>query len=208
MNPAQHDSYAADYDAQVRAYDCHIADLLFGLCYEFIRPGQSLLDVGTGSGLAAQPFARAGLQVSGMDFSPAMLEICRAKGFFADLQRHDLTSLPWPYPTNRFDHLAACGVFHFIPQLEAIFAEAAHLLKPGGLFAFTTRLPTADPQAEPYTRHLAGDFEIFSHSTTTIAALLKQSALTRLKLQKCFVGEDVFLVWIAQKCQGYTPKQS
>ena len=63
MNPAQHDSYAADYDAQVRAYDCHIADLLFGLCYEFTRPGQSLLDVGTGSELAAQPFARAGLQV-------------------------------------------------------------------------------------------------------------------------------------------------
>jgi predicted TPR repeat methyltransferase len=173
VNPTQHDSYAAVYDAQVRAYDCHIADLLFGLCYEFTRPGQSLLDVGTGSGLAAQPFARAGLQVSGMDFSPTMLETCRAKGFFADLQQHDLTSTPWPYPAAHFDHLVACGVFHFIPQLEAIFVEAARLLKPGGVFAFTTRFPTTNLQEEAYTRHLAGEFEIFSHSTAAIERLFR-----------------------------------
>jgi predicted TPR repeat methyltransferase len=199
MNHTQHDSYAADYDAQVRAYNCYIADLVFGLCYEFIHPGQRLLDAGTGSGLSAQPFARAGLQVSGMDFSPAMLDICRAKGFFADIQQHDLALTPWPYPADHFDHLVACGVFHFIPGLESIFAEAARLLKPAGCFAFTTRFTTADLPADPYTRHLAGDFEIFSHSQAYIEAMLKRSALTQLKLQKCFVGEDIFLIMVAQK---------
>lgn len=200
MNPARHDSYAADYDAQVRAYDCHIADLVFGLCYEFIRPGQSLLDSGTGSGLSAQPFARAGLRVSGMDFSPAMLEICRAKGFFADLQEHDLTTTPWPYPAAHFDHLVACGVFHFVPELESILVEVVRLLKPGGLFAFTTRFATtADLQGERYTHHLAGDFEIFSHSQHYIGALLKQCGLSRMKLQKCFISEDIFLIWVARK---------
>ena len=199
MNHSQHDSYAADYDKQVCAYDCHIADLVFGLCYEFVYPGQNLLDVGTGSGLSAQPFTRAGLQVSGMDFSPAMLEICRVKGFFTDLQQHDVAVTPWPYPANHFDHLVACGVFHFIPGLDSILAEAARLLKPGGHFSFTTRFPTADLLGEPYTRHLAGDFEVFSHSQSYIEALLKQYALTRLKLQKCFVGEDIFLIRVAQK---------
>jgi predicted TPR repeat methyltransferase len=199
VNPAHHDSYAADYDAQVRAYDCHIADLVFGLCYEFIRPGQSLLDSGTGSGLSAQPFARAGLQVSGMDFSPAMLEICWAKGFFADLKQHDLTTTPWPYPAAHFDLLVACGVFHFVPELDSILVEAARLLKPGGLFAFTTRCPTADLQGERYAHHLAGDFEVFSHAQDYIGALLKQYELTRLKLQKCFVSEDIFLIWVARK---------
>jgi len=52
----------------------------------------------------------------------------------------------------------------------------------------------ADLQTEPYIRYLAGDFEIFSHSTT-IAVSLKQSALTWLKLQKCLVGEEIFLIW-------------
>lgn len=199
MTHSQHDIYAADYDAQVRAYDCHIADLVFGLCYEFIHPGQSLLDVGTGSGLSAQPFAKAGLQVSGMDFSPAMLEICRTKGFFADLRRHDLTTTPWPYPASYFDHLVACGVFHFVPDLESSLVETAHLLKPGGMFAFTTRLPSADLSGESHARHLSGDFEIFSHSPPIIEALLKQCTLTRQKLQKCFIGDDIFLIWVVQK---------
>ena len=68
-----HDAYAADYDAQVSAYDCYLAEALFGLCYDFVQPGQSLLDLGIGSGLSAAPFARAGLRVAGMDFAPAML---------------------------------------------------------------------------------------------------------------------------------------
>ena len=199
MTHSQHDIYAADYDAQVRAYDCHIADLVFGLCYEFIHPGQSLLDVGTGSGLSAQPFAKAGLQVSGMDFSPAMLEICRTKGFFADLRRHDLTTTPWPYPASYFDHLVACGVFHFVPDLESSLVETAHLLKPGGMFAFTTRLKSADLSGESHARHLSGDFEIFSHSPPIMETLLKQYTLTRQKLQKCFIGDDIFLIWVVQK---------
>ena len=98
MNVTLHDAYAADYDAQVQACDCYIADLLFGLCFEFTRPGQRLLDAGIGSGLSSQLFAKAGLTVSGMDFSPAMLEICRAKGSAAELTQHDLERIPWPYP--------------------------------------------------------------------------------------------------------------
>lgn len=69
-----HDAYAVDYDAQVCAYDCHIIDLLFGLSYEYLTPGQRLLDVGIGSGVSSQSFARAGLEIYGLDFSPAMLE--------------------------------------------------------------------------------------------------------------------------------------
>ena len=94
MSAALHDAYAADYDAQVQTYDCHVAEVLFGLCYEFIQPGQRLLDVGIGSGISAQLFAKAGLEIYGMDFSPAMLDICRAKGFAADLKQHDLLQLP------------------------------------------------------------------------------------------------------------------
>jgi len=199
VKSSQHDAYAADYDAQVRTHACYITDLVFGLCYETMRPGQSLLDVGTGSGLSAQLFARAGLHVSGMDFSPVMLDICRAKGFFTDLQQHDLTVIPWPYPANHFDHLVACGVFHFIPKLDSIVAEAGRLLKPGGLFAFTTRLPCADLHGEPYALHQAGEFEIFSHSPAYIETLLQQHSLFCLKLQKCFIGEDIFLIWVSLK---------
>jgi predicted TPR repeat methyltransferase len=195
---ALHDAYAADYDAQVQSYDCHIADLLFGLCYEFVRPGQRLLDAGIGSGLSAQLFAEAGLEVYGMDFSPAMLAICQSKGIVVDLKLHDLTQSPWPYPAASFDHVVCCGVLHFIPELDGIFDEAARVLVSGGVFAFTTRQPPG-PVASltPFERHTAGDFEIFSHTPAYVEALLAQHGYTAPKTQRCFVGDDVFAAWIA-----------
>ena len=144
-------------------------------------------------------FAKAELEVHGMDFSPAMLEICRAKGFTADLKQHDLQRLPWPYPSGSFDHVVCCGVMHFIPELAGIFGEAQRLLAESGLFAFTTRLPAMPEVGAPdYERQTVGDFEIFSHAPGYIEGLLEQHAFTRLKRQKCFVGEDLFLLWIVR----------
>jgi len=94
MNATLHDAYAADYDQQVQSYGCYVADVLFGLCYEYVQPGQRVLDAGIGSGLSAQLFAKAGLDVHGMDFSPAMLAACRAKGIAVDLKLHDLQQAP------------------------------------------------------------------------------------------------------------------
>jgi predicted TPR repeat methyltransferase len=196
-NADLHDAYAADYDAQVLAYDCHIADLLFGLCYEFIQPGQRLLDAGIGSGLSSASFAKAGLQVYGMDFSPAMLEICRSKGFAADLKQHDLQQIPWPYPSDRFDRLVCCGVMHFIPDLDGILGEAQRVLVEGGLLAFTTRLPIMlETAPTDYERQVVGDFEIFSHVPAYLEKLLARHFFRRLKTQKCCVGDDLFALWV------------
>ena len=196
-NADLHDAYAADYDAQVLAYDCHIADLLFGLCYEFTRPGQRLLDAGIGSGLSSASFAKAGLQVYGMDFSPAMLEICRSKGFAADLKQHDLQQIPWPYPSDRFDHLVCCGVMHFIPDLDGILGEAQRVLVNGGLLAFTTQLPiTLETDPTDYERQVVGDFKIFSHVPAYLEKLLARHFFRRLKTQKCYVGDDLFALWV------------
>jgi predicted TPR repeat methyltransferase len=195
-NAARHDAYAAGYDAEVQAYDCHIADLLFGLCYGFTRPGQRLLDAGIGTGLSAQLFAQAGLEVHGMDFSPVMLDLCREKGFAAELQQHDILEAPWPYPADRFEWVVCCGVLHFISELDGIFGEAARVLTAGGMFAFTTRLPTTlEIRQKAYDRQTEGDFEIFSHAPAYLETLLTQHAFTRLKAQKCFVGEDLFMLW-------------
>jgi predicted TPR repeat methyltransferase len=197
MNASLHDAYAADYDRQVGAYDCHVADLLFGLCYEYLQPGQTLLDLGIGSGLSALPFAKAGLKVYGMDFSTAMLEICRAKRIAAELKQHDLQQVPWPYPSDGFDHLVCCGVLHFIPDLGAVFDEAERVLRKGGVFAFTTKAPTpAENRAEKYDRQSVGGFEIYSHFQSYLDILLAQHSFQRLKLQRCFAGEDIFALWV------------
>jgi predicted TPR repeat methyltransferase len=202
-NAVLHDAYAATYDADVQAYDCHIAEVLFGLCYDRITPGQRLLDAGTGSGLSAELFAWAGVEVFGMDFSPAMLEVCRVKGFARDLQLHDIVELPWPYPSCMFDHLICCGVLHFISGLEGIFGEARRVLLDGGVFAFTAKVPGGrEDQLERYDRQNVGGFEIFSHAPAYVAEQLGGHGFVTRKTQRCFVGEDLFVVWVAQKQAG------
>lgn len=200
MNAILHDAYAADYDQQVQSYGCHMADLLFGLCYENLQPGQRLLDAGIGSGLSAQLFAKAGLEVHGMDFSPAMLAVCRAKGFAVDLTLHDLQQAPWPYPPAGFDHVVCCGVLHFIGSLETIFGEAVRVLAPGGVLAFSTQLPAAlSDDRQPYQQRAVGDFDLFAHAPAYVEALLAQHSLARLKQQKCFVGDDLFMLWVLRR---------
>ncbi|HSN75990.1 MAG TPA: class I SAM-dependent methyltransferase [Anaerolineae bacterium] len=200
MNAILHDGYAADYDQQVQSYGCHVADMLFGLCYEFISPGQRLLDAGIGSGLSAQLFAKAGLEVHGMDFSPAMLATCRAKGFAVDLRLHDLQQTPWPYQASGFDHVVCCGVLHFVADLETIFGQAARVLAPSGVFAFTTQLPAAlIDDRQPYQQRVVGEFAIFAHAPAYVEALLVEHSFALLKRQKCFVGDDLFMLWMADK---------
>jgi predicted TPR repeat methyltransferase len=194
-----HDSYAADYDNQVQACDCHIADVLFGLCFEYVKPRQCLLDLGIGSGLSAALFAKAGLEVHGMDFSPAMLEICHSKGIAVDLKQHDLLQTPWQYPTGQFDHVISCGVLHFVSDLESIFGEVSRMLRADGMFAFTTKAPSPASNESKYEKQLAGDFEIFSHLPHYVHSLLNAHSFKRIKTQKCFVGEDIFIVWLARK---------
>lgn len=200
---AYHDAYAADYDSQVKEFGCHIEDVVFGLCYEYTRPGQSLLDLGIGSGLSAIPFVRAGLQVWGMDFSPAMLDVCRRKGLALDLKCHDLSQSPWPYESGEFDHLVCCGVLHFLPGLEVVFAESYRLLRPGGIFAFTSKVPVSSgDDIQEYEQTLVGGILVYAHIREYLSKLLGQHSLASVKLLKCYVGEDAFYAWVTQKVTG------
>lgn len=201
--PAQatlHDAYAAEYDEQVRAYECYLAEALFGLCYEYIRPDERLLDLGIGSGLSAAPFAKAGLRVTGMDFSAAMLDLCRAKGIAEQLHHHDAQDIPWPFAPGAFDHVITCGLLHFIADLKPIFAEAARVARPGGLYAFTTKSPeTAGAGMQRYNAQTAAGLDVFEHYPAYVEMLVASCGFERLKLLRCFVGDDIFCAWIARK---------
>ncbi len=136
-----HDLGADEYDRQVEAYESHGHDLLFGLSYEFTRPGQRLVDVGIGTGLASLAFARTGLEVFGLDGSPEMLRVCRAKGFARELRCQNLQATPWPYPDCAFNLAICCGVLHFFGDLDPLAGEVVRILAGDGVFAFTATLP-------------------------------------------------------------------
>lgn len=81
------------YDDAAEASGWYGPEVVFGLSYKFVRPGQTVLDIGIGTGLGSVLFRKAGLKIHGMDNSQQMLDACREKGF-TSLRRHDLGKTP------------------------------------------------------------------------------------------------------------------
>jgi predicted TPR repeat methyltransferase len=184
-----HDESAADYDRLAREYRCFAPETLFGLCFEYVQPGERLLDIGIGTGLCAALFAKAGLRVSGIDASREMLNMCKAKGIAVELRQHDVRATPWPYPDSAFDHLTACGMLHFLDDLAPIFREAARLVRPKGLFAFTTKIPT-QLGLDSCSKEIISGVAIFSHGNSYIEKLAAGSGFELLKALEILMGMD------------------
>ena len=204
-----HDQIASEYDRLVQDYGSHAAEILFGLCFEYTQPGERLLDLGIGTGLSSQNFAKAGLEVYGLDGSAAMLAACEAKGFARELKEWDLQQVPWPYEDSRFNHVLACGLFHFFSDLEPSFAEAARLLEPAGVFAFTVMSRSGVDGIEAaqgsFSEIRRGEVTGAVHSGGYIKTLLESNQLHLLKrvrfLQWSGQGrlDDEFTAYIARK---------
>ncbi len=80
-------------------------------------------------------------------------------------------------------------------------AEVQRVLRPGGVFAFTTKWPDAPlPPGAPFARVAAGELDVFSHAPEYVRAELDAAGLAYLRLLRCFVGQDVFGVWVV--CRG------
>jgi len=168
---------AAAYDSEAEATGWLGPQVAFGLVYEYVSPGQSVLDLGMGTGRAAVLFRKAGLRVSGMDLSQEMLDACRTKGF-DELTRHDLTEPPYPYSSQSFDHVACIGVLSFLSDLSTVFAEAARLLRPEGTFAFMTldRAENEDMESVLGPEHTktGGYVTIYRHSAEQIGSWIDE----------------------------------
>ena len=132
-----HDRESGPYDRQARDWGWN-PEVFFSLMWAYAQPGNRLLDVGIGTGLCSEPFFKAGIDISGFDGSEKMLRICRGKRISDDLKVHAIEDVPWPYENSRFDLVIAGGVLHFFGSLEPFFKEVKRVLKPKGVFGFTT----------------------------------------------------------------------
>lgn len=96
------------------------------LCMEEVDLS-SVLDVGTGSGVFAEAFAGRGLQVSGVDANPDMLEAARFYTPSGDFREGVAEALP--YSDNLFDLVFLGLVLHETDDPLKALAEAHRISK-------------------------------------------------------------------------------
>jgi 2-polyprenyl-6-hydroxyphenyl methylase/3-demethylubiquinone-9 3-methyltransferase len=107
-----------------------------------LRPfdGLTLVDIGCGGGLIAEPMARLGFAVTGIDAAAATIDIARshveASGLAIDYRVADIETLA--RAGTRFDVALALEVVEHVADREAFFAALGALLKPGGAFIGAT----------------------------------------------------------------------
>ena len=95
------------------------------------------IDLGCGTGLAARAFAREVDAFIGIDLSPRMIERARATGLYAELEVAEMVQglARQTRRQRRSDPRRGCVVY--LSDLAPLLREAARVLAPGGLLAFT-----------------------------------------------------------------------
>lgn len=103
-----------------------------------IRPGETVVDIGSGAGmdllLAARRTGRTGRAI-GVDMTDAMIEKARAAAALAGLSNVEVRkgdALALPLEDQSVDVVISNGVLNLVPDKLAAFGEIARVLKPGG----------------------------------------------------------------------------
>jgi ubiquinone/menaquinone biosynthesis C-methylase UbiE len=87
------------------------------------RPGERILDIGSGTGIHLEWFRDLGLQVTGLDASPYMLERARSR-LRESVDLHIGWAEHLPFEDNEFELSALINTLEFVEDPEKALAEA------------------------------------------------------------------------------------
>jgi ubiquinone/menaquinone biosynthesis C-methylase UbiE len=108
-----------------------------------VQPGQSVLDVATGSGNTAIAAARRFAHAAGVDYVPALVargqERAACEKLTIDFKEGDAENIP--YPDASFDAVLSTFGAMFAPNQERAASELLRVCKPGGKIGMANWTP-------------------------------------------------------------------
>jgi 2-polyprenyl-6-hydroxyphenyl methylase/3-demethylubiquinone-9 3-methyltransferase len=120
----------------------------FGLDSASLQPlaGKKLVDIGCGGGLIAEPMARMGAEVTGIDASERNIGVAslhaEQSGLAIDYRATTAEALAETH-AGQFDMVLSLEVLEHVADVPAFISACAQLCKPGGMLVFATLNRTA-----------------------------------------------------------------
>jgi arsenite methyltransferase len=138
-------STASLYETDINLVPNEVAEFSLGcgdpISIAELRPGEVVVDLGSGGGLdaflAAQRVGQTG-RVIGIDMTPTMIERAtqsRDKQGFTNVEFKLGQIENMPIPSDTADVIISNCVINLAPNKKAVFADAFRVLKSGGRFA-------------------------------------------------------------------------
>jgi 2-polyprenyl-3-methyl-5-hydroxy-6-metoxy-1,4-benzoquinol methylase len=170
-------------DEDTRRQFCDFANMAVTLA---LPTGARLLDVGCGSGWLSEYFARLGYEVTGIDISPALVEMARERlrnlPYGVDQETplrhrflvHDVESAPLD---ETFDAVICYDALHHFEDERAVLRNLAAMLEDGGtLFVLEGERPPEGSATEKELRGVMMEYETLESpfSRDYLRALLVQ----------------------------------
>ena|SRR3989344_3689705 len=103
--------------------------------------GKKILDFGCGTGIYAKLLTKKGAIVKGFDISEEMLKIAKKENPKLDLKIGSGYKIPF---NEKFDIILASLVVHYLKDWNKMLREIKRVLKPNGLFIFSTGNPVCE----------------------------------------------------------------
>jgi ubiquinone/menaquinone biosynthesis C-methylase UbiE len=134
-----YEQIAGEYDRRIPGrtpVDHRFTESEMNFLLQRVHPGETVLDMGCGTGRFTVPMAESGAEVTGYDISPAMLErlqcTARERGQQVQVCEGDMAHLP--FDDGTFDVVTSMLALMHVPvdDRQQVFLEAARVLKPGG----------------------------------------------------------------------------
>jgi ubiquinone/menaquinone biosynthesis C-methylase UbiE len=155
-----------------------------------------LVDLGTGTGRMLELFGGAAARAVGVDRSPEMLRLARAKLAeavpSAELRQGDLTALPLGDAVA--DTVILHQVLHFVPQPSTALGEAARLVADGGRMLIVDFAPHEREELRTRDAHQRLGF-----SDAQIEGWLAAAGLELSLIKELEGGELTVKLWLAER---------
>jgi len=146
-----------------------------------LKPGETLLEVGVGTGLSLPLYPRHN-KITGIDISSKMLDKAGEK-----IAEHRLTNIDlkvmdaqnMKFPDNSFDCVTACYVVSAAPDPLKVVSEVCRVCKPGGRIVFINHFKSRNPILAMFETLINGVCKKFGWETTVdLDALLEANNLS------------------------------